>query len=89
MKYVKVEGRKYVSRNVYRRQLLADRDGNQCALCGLPPEWNGKPLVFQIDHVDGDRTNNDPTNWRMLCANCHTQTDTFGGRNIGRRKAPR
>ena len=55
-----------------------------CAECGQLPEWNGKPLVLQVDHVNGDPTDNRPENFRFLCPNCHTQTETFAGRNCGR-----
>lgn len=46
--------------------------------CGQGPEWQGKPLVIQVDHIDGDSYNNVKSNLRFLCPNCHTQTDTYG-----------
>lgn len=52
----------------------------QCS-CGQGPTWQGRPLVLQVDHIDGDSYNNVLTNLRFLCPNCHTQTDTFCGRN--------
>ena len=47
-----------------------------------------KKLSLQIDHIDGNCENNKPDNLRLLCPNCHTQTDTWGikNKNIGRRK---
>lgn len=53
----------------------------ECSECGLLPEWNGKKLVLQLDHIDGNRNNNYLDNLRILCPNCHTQTETFSGRN--------
>lgn len=69
--------------NVFRlkRAMLESGVLEQCAICGLPPEWNGKPLVLQIDHKDGNGLNNLPYNIRFLCPCCHSQTETFGTRN--------
>ncbi len=65
-----------------RRRLL--RDGvlpHACARCG-GTWWNDAPIPLELDHVDGDRANNLLANLRLLCPNCHAQTDTYRGRNI-------
>lgn len=51
--------------------------------CGIS-EWNGVPAPLQLDHVNGDRRDNRLENLRILCPNCHAQTDTWCGRNMGR-----
>ena len=49
---------------------------NECSICGLD-SWLGKPLMIELDHIDGDSHNHKLDNLRMLCPNCHSQTDTF------------
>lgn len=54
-----------------------------CDECKTGPFWNNKPLTLQIDHKNGNAIDNRIENIRILCANCHTQTITFGGKNKG------
>ena len=49
---------------------------NACISCNLGPSWNGSPLTLELDHIDGDRLNNELANLRLLCPNCHAQTET-------------
>lgn len=57
---------------------------NECCWeCGIK-EWNGKEIVLELDHIDGDHTNSAENNLRMLCPNCHSQTDTYKSKNSGR-----
>lgn len=53
---------------------------NRCDECGIS-EWNGKPIVCHLDHIDGDSKNHKENNLRMMCPNCHSQTETYAGRN--------
>ncbi len=53
----------------------------KCYICDKPPFANGKPLVLQLDHINGDRCNNQLSNLRFLCPDCHSQTETYTARN--------
>ena len=67
-------------RNIKVRLLSAGLLENRCQDCGLS-EWLGKPLTVQIDHINGIRNDHRLENLRMLCPNCHSQTETYGRRN--------
>jgi hypothetical protein len=64
-----------------KKILIKEGVTDECSECGQLPEWNGKPLVLQLDHIDGDSKNSVRGNLRILCPNCHTQTSTFGTKN--------
>lgn len=65
-----------------RRLLRAGILQYRCYVCGLT-EWHGKPLALQLDHINGTHLDHRAENLRLLCPNCHSQTETFAGRNKG------
>lgn|SRR5271157_5243205 len=65
------------------------RTPNVCETCGQGDNWNGKFLRLQIDHKNGDSSDNRWENLRKVCPNCHTQTDTFSWRNVRIKKIAR
>jgi 5-methylcytosine-specific restriction endonuclease McrA len=73
--------------STYNRSHLKERllkEGilkNECVICGQLPTWNGKPLSLQIDHINGISDDNRLENLRILCPHCHSQTESFAGRN--------
>lgn len=68
----------------WARELLEDTLGNKCNCCGGGNVYNGLPLTLQVNHIDGDATNNTIKNVELLCPNCHSQTPTYGSKNKGR-----
>lgn len=64
------------------KEKLKEIIGYKCNKCGLENEWQGKTIVLQLDHINGDNKDNRIENLRFLCPNCHSQTPTYCGRNI-------
>lgn len=69
------------SRSVLKSHLILER-GHRCEIC-QNEEWMGQKIPITIDHVDGNSDNNSKVNLRLLCPNCHAQTPTFCGKNVG------
>lgn len=74
-----IETGKVLSFNTMRRYLFETR--GVCEECGIGDTYNGKPITLHCDHIDGNSDNNTLDNLRLLCPNCHSQTDTWCGRN--------
>ncbi len=68
-----------------KKRLIDEQEYRHCELeiC-LKTEWNGKPIPLQMDHIDGNPDNNDRRNLRLICPNCHAQTETYCGKNVGK-----
>lgn len=73
--------RTHIKHRLLREGLLQ----NRCSECGIT-EWLGEPLTVQIDHINGVNDDYRLENLRMLCPNCHSQTDTYGRSNSERRR---
>lgn len=69
----------YKKTNSVKRNLLKQRV--QCDSCNLS-HWLGVAIPLECHHVDGDRTNNNYSNLKLLCCNCHALTANWRGRNI-------
>ncbi len=67
-------------RSIYR-QYIEEQQDHCCAICNIPDNWNNKPLVFVLDHIDGDSSNHSRENLRLICPNCDSQLDTYKFKN--------
>ena len=77
-----VSGYKYRAKShMLRRALIESGEEYKCKEYGNKGEWNGKELRLHVDHINGDWSNCLKDNLRFLCPNCHSQTDTYSGKN--------
>jgi hypothetical protein len=58
---------------------------NKCSICGID-SWNNKSINLELDHIDGKRINHSLGNLRLICPNCHSQTDTYRSKNMSKTK---
>ena len=70
----------YQSYKLKKRLLEEGWKVAKCEDCDLK-EWRGKSIPLELHHIDGERTNHDIKNLKLLCPNCHSQTDNFRAKN--------
>lgn len=76
-----VKHSKYANMSALKRRLIKEKLLiYRCDICGLS-SWQDKPIALQIDHINGDNSDNRINNLRLLCPNCHSQTNTYAGKN--------
>jgi HNH endonuclease len=73
--------------NIKLRLIAAGLKDGSCEQCGIS-EWRGRPLSTALHHVNGDGRDNRLENLRLLCPNCHSQTENFAGRGVMRSLEP-
>jgi Zn finger protein HypA/HybF involved in hydrogenase expression len=75
-----VEDSTYANEMVKQRIVKDNLLEYKCVKCRID-SWQGETLVLDLDHINGNNRDNRLTNLRYLCPNCHSQTDTYKGRN--------
>jgi len=74
-----IAGRKRGRHHIKTRLLAAGLKEDRCERCGISV-WHGRPLPMELHHVNGDGKDNRLENLELLCANCHSQTENWGGK---------
>ncbi|UWF79065.1 MAG: NinG protein [Bacteriophage sp.] len=79
---VLVKNSPYVNLGSLKKRLIKEKNFEyKCAICGID-SWQNKPISLHLDHINGINNDHRIENLRFLCPNCHSQTDTYCGRNI-------
>jgi hypothetical protein len=65
----------------HRKQFLLRTREHRCEVCNFN-EWMGQTIPLDLDHIDGNPDNNTEENLRLICPNCHAQTNTYKGKGI-------
>lgn len=65
---------------LYKDFIFEEQD-YKCAVCGCDDVWNGKKIIFVLDHINGDSSDNRRENLRLVCPNCDSQLPTFKSKN--------
>jgi hypothetical protein len=71
----------YSSHKLRLRLIAEGIKKDECEECGITT-WKGKYISKHLDHIDGNHHNNQIDNLRILCPNCHQQTDTYGSKKL-------
>jgi hypothetical protein len=71
-----VKNSTYQSHKLRKRLLRENIFESKCHRCNLR-EWQGSPIPLELEHIDGDRSNNQLENLTLLCPNCHALTKTW------------
>jgi len=77
LKTILIKNSTYSSSNRLKKRLI--NDGyleNKCSKCGLI-KWNDEDITLHLDHINGDNLDHRIENLRILCPNCHSQTNTY------------
>jgi 5-methylcytosine-specific restriction endonuclease McrA len=79
------DGVEYKSHELKIRLIKEGMREHKCEVCGNT-EWMGKKIPLELDHINGVHTDNRIENLRIVCPNCHAQTETYCSKNIKKEK---
>ena len=71
------------------KKYLIELHGNNCLDIDCVWDFAKRPVVVELEHIDGNSENNTLSNLTLLCPNCHSLTPTYKGKNKGNGRAKR
>ena len=66
----------------FMRRVVLEQQGRVCAICRRR-SWCGAPIPLELDHINGNPTDQRVLNLRLVCGNCAMQLPTYKSRNRG------
>jgi len=72
----------------WAKKYLISIRGHKCEICKHETHM-AKLIPLEVDHIDGNNQDNRLENLRLICPNCHAQTDTYKNKNIGKGRSNR
>ncbi len=76
-----VKGSTFQSYKLKKRLFYEGIKKQACELCNWAVRSSDGRIPLELDHINGDRTDNRIENLRVLCPNCHSLQPTHRGRN--------
>jgi hypothetical protein len=67
-----------------KQRLFAENLKARCCEGCQQSQWMGQPIPLELDHINGEPTDNRIENLRILCPNCHALTDTYRGKKLAK-----
>jgi hypothetical protein len=75
-RYLALDGPHISSGKLKAKLLRAKILSPKCSMC-LLETWMGQPIPIELDHINGNNSDNRIENLRIVCPNCHSQTSTY------------